>query len=86
MYLVPSESKNKKYFLLTSSKPLTKIAGSVTQWYGFADPDMYQNVLDPQHWCSVVQIVVRQPAVRLARPGLNPRPAILYSGLRIRIT
>ncbi len=25
-------------------------AGSVSQWYGSADPDPYQNFTDPQHW------------------------------------
>jgi hypothetical protein len=24
--------------------------GFVSQWCGFADPDPYQNVTDPQHW------------------------------------
>jgi hypothetical protein len=24
--------------------------GSVSQWCGFADPDPYQNITDPQHW------------------------------------
>jgi hypothetical protein len=30
--------------------PVTKTAGSVSQRYGSADPDPYQNVTDPQHW------------------------------------
>ncbi len=29
---------------------LTKRAGSLSQWYGSADPDPHQNVTDPQHW------------------------------------
>jgi hypothetical protein len=34
-----------------SNKPLTKRAGSrsVSQWYGSADSDPYQNVTDPHH-------------------------------------
>ncbi len=33
-------------------RPLTKIAGSgsISQRYGSADPDPYQNVKDPQYW------------------------------------
>jgi hypothetical protein len=29
---------------------LMKIAGSVSQRYGYSDPDPYQIVMDPQHW------------------------------------
>jgi len=42
--------KIRTYFLLAPCQPLTKKpgSGSVSQWYGSADP--YKNVTDPQHW------------------------------------
>ncbi len=46
----------KNLFLLASCKRPTKKqdleSGSVNQWYWSADPDpdLYQNVTDPQHW------------------------------------
>ncbi len=56
MYLQKVIAKNlrKIFFLLTSCRSLTKIAGSgfISQRFGFADPDPdpYQNFMDPQHW------------------------------------
>ncbi len=52
---VPSKSNKQKFlFFVIIKSPLTKKAGSksgsLRQWYGFADPDPYQNVTDPQHW------------------------------------
>jgi hypothetical protein len=54
---VPSKSNKQENlekieFLLPSSRSLTKIAGSgsVSQMHESADPDLYQNVKDPQHW------------------------------------
>jgi hypothetical protein len=35
---------------MPSWRSLTKIAGSISQRYGSADPDPYQKVTDPQHW------------------------------------
>jgi hypothetical protein len=55
---VPSKVRNKKtlrkqnFFLLGSCQSLTKKGSrSVSQWFGSADPDPYQNVTDIQH-CS----------------------------------
>ncbi len=39
---VPSKSNSKK-------RPGSEY-GSVSQWYGSADPDPYQNMTDPQQW------------------------------------
>ncbi len=35
-----------------TGRSLTKRAGSgyLSQWYGYEDPDPYQNVMDPQQW------------------------------------
>jgi hypothetical protein len=40
---------------MASCQTLMKKAGSVSvgQWYGSADPDPYQTVMDPQHCCSL---------------------------------
>jgi hypothetical protein len=51
--------KSKKLiFLLAYSKPLTKREGSGygSLGYGYSDPDMYQNVRDPQHWILLARI------------------------------
>jgi hypothetical protein len=60
---VPSKSNKKKNnFLLISWRSLTKIAGSgsasgsISERYGSADPDPYQNFMDPQHWLSTVLV------------------------------
>jgi hypothetical protein len=47
---VPSKSNNQKN-LLASLRSLTKLAGSgsISPVYGTADPDPYQNIMDPQH-------------------------------------
>jgi hypothetical protein len=37
------------YHSITDQDPGPHPAGSVSQWYGFADPDPYQNVKDHQH-------------------------------------
>ena len=46
----------------TKKRSLTKIArsgsGSVSQRYGFANPDPYQNVTDPQHWILLCDCLV----------------------------
>ncbi len=48
---VPSKS-NKLKNLFMSRRSLAKIAGSgfISQSYGSAYPDPYQNFMDPQHW------------------------------------
>ncbi len=50
MYLQKVIRKNN--FLLTSWRSLRKTAGSgsISQRYGSADPDLYQYLIDPQHW------------------------------------
>jgi hypothetical protein len=62
MYLhkvISKEQLRENFFLLATCLPLTKKAesgfGSVSQWYGSADPDPYQNVTDPQR-CSYPNI------------------------------
>ncbi len=55
---VPSKSNKQKNFeknnFLLTWRSLTKIAGSgpasISQRYGFSDPDPCQNFMDPQHW------------------------------------
>ena len=46
--------KEKNRFLLTCWRSMTKIAGSgsISQRHWSADPDPYQNVMDPQHCIS----------------------------------
>jgi hypothetical protein len=43
--------ENKKKYFLVSCQPMVGNAesGSVSQRYGYADPDPYQNITDPQH-------------------------------------
>ncbi len=76
---VPSKSNKKitlikNLFLLASCQPLTKKAGSgtgsVSQWYGSADldPNLYQNVTDPQHYNILV--LARNVPVYLVLFGL----------------
>ncbi len=71
---VPSKSnKQKNIFLLTSWRSLTKIAGSgsasgsISQGYGSADPDPYQNFLDPQHWLELEDAEAKSCSVLLCR-------------------
>jgi hypothetical protein len=49
-------------FLLASSRSMMKIAGygSISQRHGSADPDPYQNVMDPQHRFIVFLIFFRR--------------------------
>jgi hypothetical protein len=49
---VISKIIKKNFFICRLEGSLTKItgSGSVSQRYGSADPDPYQNVTDPQHW------------------------------------
>jgi hypothetical protein len=57
----------KTYFLLVSCQQLTKKAGSgygsdsgsISQWYGSADPNPYQDVTDPQHWAPLFLLVTK---------------------------
>jgi hypothetical protein len=59
---VPSKSNKQKKpwkknnFMFTSWRSLLKNAGSgsVSQRYESADPDPYQNFMDPQHWVPVL--------------------------------
>ncbi len=62
MYLqkvIRKKIRNKIYFLLVTWRSLTKRAGHesgsgyVSQRYGPADPDSYQNATDPEHYKSV---------------------------------
>ncbi len=62
--------KSKKtYFWLAYRKPLTNRAGpgsgSITQWYGSADPNpyLYENVTDPQHCLIIVHFSYLRDAV-----------------------
>jgi hypothetical protein len=60
MYLQKVTSK--KFFLLISWRSLTKIAGSgsgsISLRYGSADPDPYQNFMDPKHWLQLLKMPV----------------------------
>ncbi len=58
----------KTYCFLTFCQPLTKKAGSgsVSQWYGSADLDPYQNVNDAKHClldCSLAKVPVPVPSI-----------------------
>ncbi len=75
-----------------SNKPswrsLTKIAGSgsVSQRYGSADQDPYQNVTDPQHWLKQKHIFKKQGVIRICAdsshaPVLKSRESCLYEWL-----
>jgi hypothetical protein len=46
---------------------LTKRAGSISQRHGFADPDPYQNVTDPQHsfFVSVFKVTDEKSRIRI---------------------
>jgi hypothetical protein len=55
-YRKQQKKLGKKNFWLTSLRSLRKAgsrsesgSGSISQRYGFADPDAFQNVMDPQH-------------------------------------
>ncbi len=61
---------------------MTKIAGSIRQWHGSADPDPYQNATDPQYWfweTEVKNIAINSEGYRTSqlwfvadyRPGGN---------------
>jgi hypothetical protein len=45
---------------------MTKIAGfrlesgSISQRHGSADPDLYQNEVDPQHWRKLPNIIIKK--------------------------
>ncbi len=49
---------------------LSHITGSrsVSQWYGSADLDLYQNVTDPQHWTKYTWRAVTHLRAALSRP------------------
>jgi hypothetical protein len=71
---VSSKSNEKKkldknYLLLVSWRSLTKRAGSgsVSQGYGSADPDLYQNVTDPQHWWKPSSLSQQMRSVEIFR-------------------
>ncbi len=51
--------KQKNYLLLASWRSITKReeSGSVSQRYGSADPDPYQNVTDPKH-CFLTYVII----------------------------
>ncbi len=64
------------FFFLTSRRSLTKIAGSgsVSQRYRYADPDPYQNFMDPQHWKRQTFLLSQKPE----GPALSERvPSLL---------
>jgi hypothetical protein len=50
--------RNLKSFLLASCRSMTKIAGSgsICQRHGSADPDPYQNAMDPQQLIKTIPI------------------------------
>jgi len=58
MYLQKVISKNTRLFFVRALRSLTKRtgprdgSGSVSQRYGYTDPDPYQNVTDPNHWSA----------------------------------
>jgi hypothetical protein len=50
LYFQKVISKKNLFFVgILSSTDEKAGSGSVSQWYGSADPDAYQNVTDPQH-------------------------------------
>jgi hypothetical protein len=60
------KKKNDEIFVFTSLKSLKKEVGSICKRYRPADPDLHQNVTDPQHW--FLRTVGREFMVFL-RPG-----------------
>ncbi len=51
---VPSKSnKQKSYDVLKVTDEKIAGSGSISQRYGSADPDPYQNFMHPQHWLKV---------------------------------
>ncbi len=60
------------------------IAGSVSHWYGSADPDpdLYQNVPDPQHCSEDYAIMIAFCVVEKLRDPLSliygAQPVVLY--------
>ncbi len=52
--VISKKNLEKKYFLMPSSRSLTKRkkqgAGSVSQRFESVDPNPNQNVTDPEHW------------------------------------
>ncbi len=73
---VPSKSNKQK--MLTSCRSLTKIAGSgsasLSQRYGSADPDPYQNFMDTQHCYSCKHLSVWQASPPWCRTASPPWP------------
>jgi hypothetical protein len=65
--------EKKTYFLLASCQAQTnKVgSGSVSKWHGSADPDLYLNVTDPQHWYLVFYVTIWN--------GPQKHPAVLAS-------
>jgi hypothetical protein len=56
MYIQKTISKKLRIVLFTSCRSLTILegSGSISQRYGSADPDPYQNFIDPQH-CKILK-------------------------------
>jgi hypothetical protein len=74
--VMSKKTLKKTYFLLASCPPRTKKAGSgsgsVSQWYGSADPDPYQNVTDPQHCLKVRKMKRDRSGVTCGREPASP--------------
>jgi hypothetical protein len=85
--------KHVVFIFWTSWQPLTKKAGSgfragsLCQWYGFADPDPHQNVTDPQHYRSYRnRLLVYLKARNGAGDGSSPfRIVRIHVGLELRL-
>jgi hypothetical protein len=44
------KKKYEKFFASFNSLKKVVGSGSISQRYGYADPDPHKNVTDPQHW------------------------------------
>ncbi len=74
--MYPQKFWKKINFLLASFQPPTKKGGSgselgsVSQWYGSAEPDPYQYVKDPQHWFLGICWGNLVRLIKTQKPGL----------------
>ncbi len=54
-------------------------SGSVSKWYGSADPDPYQkNVTDPQHWLTYTRFYVYRSVFRIFYAQHMPISVIIF--------